>query len=217
MWSFLWSSIQVLVLFLSICSFLVLVGREWRWISWTRNHVFHHGLAFSSLIFFSVFLSKSMCISAFEPSSSPSTSLVILLIHSAFLLWFWQPYFRPKSFGFFGMPLLVCLCVMPSQLLIVMSYFFCIVLPFVDISLISVFLPVLSGLFPQGVFYFLSSCLFLSVPTYSRVFLLFYHSGMFSKIFFICVFSRISHAGFDFFFMLFEGITIFSQTNFAPA
>ena len=52
MWSYLWSPSQVLVLLVSICSFLVLVCREWRWISWTRNHGFHHSLAFSSFIFF---------------------------------------------------------------------------------------------------------------------------------------------------------------------
>ena len=61
MWSFLWSSTQVLVHLVGICLFLVLVCHEWRWISWTRIHVFHHVLAFSSLIFFfSVFLSNSM-------------------------------------------------------------------------------------------------------------------------------------------------------------
>ena len=64
-WSFLWSSFRVLVLFVGICSFLVLVCRELNWVSWTRNHVFHPDLAFSSLIFFSVVLSKSMCTSAF--------------------------------------------------------------------------------------------------------------------------------------------------------
>ena len=35
-------------------------------------------------ILFSVVLSKSICISALGPSSSPSSSLVILFIHSAF-------------------------------------------------------------------------------------------------------------------------------------
>ena len=39
MWSFLWSSIRVRVLLVSICSFLVLVCREWRWIYWTRIYV----------------------------------------------------------------------------------------------------------------------------------------------------------------------------------
>ena len=46
MWSSLWSSIRVCVLIVGMCSFLVLVCRECRWISWTRNHVFHLGLAF---------------------------------------------------------------------------------------------------------------------------------------------------------------------------
>ena len=88
MCSFLWSSSQVLVHLVGICSFLVLVCREWRWISWTRIHAFHHVLAFSSLISFSVFLSNSMCISALGPSSIPSSSPVILSIHSAFSLCF---------------------------------------------------------------------------------------------------------------------------------
>ena len=52
MWSLLWLSIRVRVFLVGICSFLVLVCREWRWISWTRNHVFHHGRTFSSLISF---------------------------------------------------------------------------------------------------------------------------------------------------------------------
>ena len=54
MCSFLLTSIQVRVPFVSICSFLVLVSLEWRWNSWTRNHVFYHDLAFSNLISFSV-------------------------------------------------------------------------------------------------------------------------------------------------------------------
>ena len=106
----------------AICSFIVLACREWRWISWTRSHVFHHGLAFSSLIFFSVVLSKSMCISVLGPSSGPSSSLVILFIHSAFRYVFWLPYFRPKSFGFFCTRLLVCGRVISSKFLIEFSF-----------------------------------------------------------------------------------------------
>ena len=49
--SFLWSSIRVRVILVGICSFLVLICHELRWIPWIRNHEFHHGLAFSSLIF----------------------------------------------------------------------------------------------------------------------------------------------------------------------
>ena len=37
MWPFLWSSIQVLRLLVGICSFLVLLCREWRWNSWTKT------------------------------------------------------------------------------------------------------------------------------------------------------------------------------------
>ena len=55
MWSFLWSFIQVIVLLVSICSILVVVCCEWRWIYWTRNHVFHHSLPFSSLMFLGSF------------------------------------------------------------------------------------------------------------------------------------------------------------------
>ena len=34
--------------------------------------------------FFNVVMGKSMCISAFRPSSGPSNSFVMLLVHSAF-------------------------------------------------------------------------------------------------------------------------------------
>ena len=82
LWSFLWSWIRIHVLLVGICLFLVLVCHEWRWISWTRNSVFPHSQALSSLLFvFCVVLSKSMCISTFR-------SLDILLIDSAFSLCF---------------------------------------------------------------------------------------------------------------------------------
>ena len=88
MWFFLYSSIRVLVFLVGICPFLKLVCRKWRWISWTRNPVFHHGRAFSSLIFLGIVLSKSMCIPPFGSSLSPYSFLVILFIHSAFSLCF---------------------------------------------------------------------------------------------------------------------------------
>ena len=88
-----------------------------------------------------------------------------------------------------------------------MSCFVFIVLPFVDISLILLLLPVLSGLFPQVVllclcypFFFVSAC--------SCGFPLFSHFGLFSWIF-SSVSSKISYPGFDFFFVLFEEISIF--------
>ena len=48
--------------------------------------VFYHGLAFSTLIFFSIVLSKSICISAFGRSSCLSNSFVILLFVRFFLV-----------------------------------------------------------------------------------------------------------------------------------
>ena len=90
MWSFLWSSIRVHVYFVGIYSFLVLVCRELRWISWTRNLVFRHGQAFFSLIFFQVsfWVNRSIF-----PFSSLLRVLLVLLsychiIHSAFSLYF---------------------------------------------------------------------------------------------------------------------------------
>ena len=50
--SFLWSAIPVRVLLLGICLFPELVCRQWRGISLTRIHVFHHGLSFFTLVYF---------------------------------------------------------------------------------------------------------------------------------------------------------------------
>ena len=94
--------------------------------------------------------------------------------------------------------------------------FICIVLPFVDISLIFLLSPVLSGLFPQVV---LLSFLVLPFPFCSYIFQCLSFVLSFWVVFvyfFIYVSSRISYPGFDFFFVLFERIPIFSQTNFAP-
>ena len=66
----------------------------------------------SSLIYFSVVLNESMCISAFRPSLCPSNSFVILFIYLAL----WLPYFSPKSFGFSCVWLLECFPVISSQL-----------------------------------------------------------------------------------------------------
>ena len=100
-------------------------------------------------IFLRVVLSKSVRISAFGPSSNPSRSLVILFIHSAFSLCFWLPYFSPESLGFFCIRLLVCFVDRIFFHCFGMSCFACVVLPFVDISLIFLLSQVLSGLFPQ--------------------------------------------------------------------
>ena len=138
---------------------------------------------------------------------------------------FYLPYFPPETFGSFDIRLLVCFCVMPSQLLVEFSFvvlecpvffFFCIVLIFVYISLISLLSPQLSGLFPQVVLLFF---LVLSSPFSSHIFQDLFFLPFWSVFadFFIWVSSRISHSGFDCFFLLIEGIPIFSHTNFAPA
>ena len=121
MWSFLWSSSQVLAHLVGICSFLVLVCREWRWISWIRIHVFHHVLAFSSLISFLVFFWVIRYIFPLWPSSSPSSSLVISFIHSSFSLSFFGRHIFVQN-RFSGVWLFVCFCVMPSQLLMKFSF-----------------------------------------------------------------------------------------------
>ena len=125
--------------------------------------------AFQFDILFSVALSKSTRILISGPSSSPSSSLVIFFYpFSVFVMFLWLPYFSPKSFGLLYCWLLVCFRVTPFQLLVGiffrcfgMSWFFCIVLPFVDICLVFLLWPVLSGLFPQVVLFFSQCCQFL--------------------------------------------------------
>ena len=192
----------------------MLLCHEWRWISWTRIHVFHHGLAFSNLIFFSVVLSKSMCISAFRPSSSPSKSIDMLFIHSAFSLCFLGCHILVKSrfllhpvVGMFSYHLLPVVDRIFFRCF-GMSYFICIVLPFIDISLIFLLLPILSCSFPQVVLLF-----FLVLPF---PFCLYMFQCLSFVLSFWPVSSRISHPCFDIFLVLFKGIPIFSQTNFAP-
>ena len=153
--------------------------------------------------FFSVVLSK-ICISAFGSSSSPFSSLVILLIIHPFLFVFWLPYFSRKLFGFCSIQLFVCFSVISFQLLIDFSF---IVLEWpllsvlfdpLCISLIFLLSPVLSGLFPQVPELFFSSVAFsfpfLHIPT---SFLCFIILACFHR-FCICVSSWNSNPGFDF-------------------
>ena len=138
---------------------------------------------------FSVVLSKWMCISAFGPSLSPSNSIVILFVHSAFSLcffFFWLPYFSPKSsrfllhqvVGMFSRHLLPAVGRISFRCF-GMSCFVCIVLPFVDIFLIF-----------ASIFWFISSSctdFFLVLPypfcSYTGVIHLFYHFGRFLSAF----------------------------------
>ena len=77
--------------------------------------------AFQFDIHFSVVLSKSTCISILGPSSSPSSFLVILFIHSAFSLSFYGCHILVQN-RFFYIWLLVCFRVTPSQLLVEFSF-----------------------------------------------------------------------------------------------
>ena len=225
MWSFLWSSSLVPVLLVNICSFLVPVCSEWRWISWTRNHVFHRGPAFSSLVFFLVSFWGNRCV--FPLWGLLQVFLVLLyycLSIQPFRHVFWLPYLSPKSFGFFGIRLLVCFHVTHSQLLMEFSFVVleCSVLsilflPFVDISLISLLSPEPSGLFPQVVLLLFPVW---SFPFCSRIYQRLSFVLSFWPVFvgfFYLRFQSNFPSCFDFFFVLFEGIPIFSQTNLAPA
>ena len=58
------------------------------------------------------------------------------------------------------------------------------------------------------------SFLFLHIPASFFCFIIL---ACFRRFFFVYVSSRISRPGFDSFFVLFEGIPLFSPTNFAPA
>ena len=157
-----------------------------------------------------------MCISALGPFSSPSNSLV-MFIHSAFSLCFWLPISQSKILRFLLHPIAgMFLChLLPAVDRISfryfgMSCFVCIVLPLVDISLIFFLSPVIFGLFPQVI---LLSFLLLPFPFCSNIF---QRLSFVLSFWLFCVSSRISPPSFDFFFVLFEGISIFQQTNFAP-
>ena len=187
------------------------------WIFWSRIHVFYHGLAFSNLSF-------SVNLFVFPLS----VLLQILFRHDAYPFGFFHvllvAIFYSKIFQLLSHPVVgMCSCHLP-QLVGRIFYrcfgrfcFVCIALPFVDIFLIFLLSPVLSGLFPQVVLLFFLCCFFLFVLTSGSIFPLFYRFCLFSWVFFISVSCGISHAGFDFLFALFKGTPIFSQTSFAPA
>ena len=148
-------------------------------LSWPSNLLFG--------IFFSAFLRKSMCISAFGPSSSFSNSFDILFIQWSFSLCFRLPYFSPKSFSFSC----IGFCMFSSHLLpnvgriffrcFGMSCFFSVLFYPLSISLWSSFVRQYFLVYFLKLYcYFLLSCLFLLVPTYSSVFPLFYHFDLFS-------------------------------------
>ena len=112
-------------------------------------------------ILFSVVLSKSMCISVLGPSSSSSSSLLMLFIHSAFSLCFLVAIFLSKIVRFLLHPVVgmfSCYSLPVVDRIFFRCFgkscFVCSVLPFVDIALIFLLSPALSGLFPQVVLLF---------------------------------------------------------------
>ena len=219
-WSFIWSPIQVLARLVRICSFLVLVCREWRRISWTRSHDFHHGLVLSSFIFFLVSFLVSRCVFLIWGPSSPSSSLVILFIHSAFSLCFLVAIFSSKIVRFLWHPVVGMFSCHSLPIVDRMFFrcfgmfcFVCIVLHFVVISLIFFLLPVLSGLFPQ-----VEQLFFLVLPV--PFFLAYFSASPFFLAYFRSFYLRFQSNFPSLFWVFlrgFEGIPIFSQTNFAPA
>ena len=128
-------------------------------------------------IFFIHFLSSSVCISALGPFLSSSSSLVTMFIHSAFSLCFFGCHIFVQNcyFFFFFWRLVVGMFWCHALPVIYGIFFHCFgmfyfvsnVLPFVDISLISLLSPELSSLFPQVV---LSFFLVLSFPFSSHIF-----------------------------------------------
>ena len=159
MWSFLWSSSQVLVHLEGICSFLVLVCRKWSKISWIRIHVFHYVLAFSSLISFLVPFWVVRCV--FPLWDIPRVFLVLLSyrlsiqpFHYAFLV----AIFSSQIVRFLwrlvvGMFLCHALPIVDRIFFrcFGMSWLVFMVLPFVDIFLVYLLSPEPSGIFPQVV------------------------------------------------------------------
>ena len=146
--------------------------------------------------FFQCFSSKSRCIFALGP-------FFMLIIRSAFLLCSLcshislQNCFDYLSFG--------------------ISSFVCIVLSCLDIFLVFLLSPVLSGLFPRVVLCFTRWVFFFFSSQHVLAFslcLIFFTCC--SKFFFICISNQISHPCFVLLFVFFRGILILSQTNFAP-
>ena len=161
-------------------------------LSWTEENFLNQNPCIPSCpgvfqfdIFFSVCLRNSIFISALEPSSSLSSSHIINPF-SLYVMLFRLPYFRPKSFGFTGVWLLVWFCVMTSQLLIKFS-FVVLECPVLFVLFYPLWISLQSSFFRKNLLvyllklycYFFSCLLFHSLPTYYRIFL-FYHFGLFS-------------------------------------
>ena len=133
---------------------------------WTNIHACYHGV-FQFGIFFSVDQSESMCIFIFCPSN-PSNSFPILLIHSAFFYVLLVAIFCSKII-LIPLHLVVGMSSCDLPLLADRIFFRCfgmsrfvyIVLPCLDIFLVFLLSPVLSGLFPRVLLSFSLGLIFL--------------------------------------------------------
>ena len=162
-----------------------------------------------------------MYISLLGPSSSLPSSLLILFTHSAFSLCFFgcHIFIQTRSVSFTSSCWYVFVSLLPIVDIIFFrcfgkSCFVCIVLPFVDISLIFLLWPVFSGLFHQVVVIFsFVVCSFFPAYFSASLFLPFW----LVFVFFYLRFRSNFTSWFWLFLHVFWGIPIFSQTNFEPA
>ena len=163
-----------------------------------------------------------MCMFTFGPSSNLSNSFIMLFNYWAFLLFSWLPYFTPKLFSFSYIRVFGLFCVIfPSCWYNFLSLFWN--LPFYLCWFYHLSLSFLSFFIPQNLLF---NCLLLHhfflvlhfpyCLNMFQCFPFFHHFACF-RSFLICAFSRISHLGFEFLFVLFKGTPIFTKTSFAPA
>ena len=173
-------------------------------------------------ILFSAVLSKSSCFSILGSSSSPSSSLVMLFIHSAFSLCFFGSHIlaQNRSVSFASGCWYVFVSLSPSCWSNFLSLFWKVLFCLYCFTL-SRYLFNLPSL--ASTFWFISSSFTVIFPHVACSFFprLFHRLsssfGLVFAFFFICDSSLNSHPGFCCFYVLFEGIPIFSQTIFAPA
>ena len=161
-----------------------------------------------------------MCISAFGPSSLLPCCLSIRLFCYVLLV----AIFYSDIVWFLLHPVVrMFWCNLP-QLVDRISFrcfgvsrFVCFILPSLDIFLIFLLSPVLSGLFPQVVLLFFLVLLFLfSYYMFHRFSFILLLLPVFVD-FLLAFLVKFPIQVLIFFFVLFKGTPIFSQTNFAPA
>ena len=170
--------------------------------------------------FLSVGLSKSKCIFAFGPSSSPCNSFPSCLSIRISVMIYTVSYFTQKLFCFTCIRLYVCL---RTYLRVEFFTLFCNV-PFCLYSLI-LYCHLFNVLSFNSTFCFISlrcivcsNCVALLFSSHLiRTFYFYHRIFAYCLIFLICVSSLISLSSFEFLFVFFRGTSIFSQTNFAPA